>query len=58
MSKFDDLKKQATDKGKDFANEQVDKQQEERLKGKDGVNEHIDNAQEKFLGSDKKEDEK
>lgn len=56
MSKFDDLKKQATDKGKDFANEQVDKKQEERLKGKDGVNEHIDNAQEKFFGGDKKEE--
>jgi len=58
MSKFDDLKKRATDKGRDFANEQVDKQQEERLKGKDGVNEHIDNAQEKFLSDEKKDDEK
>lgn len=56
MSKFDDLKKQATDKGKNFVNEQVDKQQEERLKGKDSVNEHIDNLQKKFLGGDKKEE--
>ena len=38
MSKFDDLKKQTTDKGKDLANEQVSKAQEKYL-GKDNKNE-------------------
>lgn len=38
LSKFDDLKKQTTDKGKDLANEQVSKAQEKYL-GKDNKNE-------------------